>query len=174
MQLFLNFLNWQNRPQNTWIISAFFFFGVGIDLFFVILCFLLHVLMAMKMFWAVPHGTVILFKALFIKYIQKSSVCVCSQLIKNKDPGASRLYPHVLMMYGNWLADTRSDSPNIIMEKYLVKVATCSLSWVVHLLQPSKQMFWFILILFHLLLYLIHVLRDAHFMKLTLIVWSYP
>ncbi|XP_064597040.1 serine-protein kinase ATM-like [Liolophura sinensis] len=55
------------------------------------------------------------------KHLLKSFIDKLTKLIRNKDPGASRLYPHMLMMYGNWLADTRSDSPNVIMEKYLVK-----------------------------------------------------
>ena len=32
------------------------------------------------------------------------------------------LLPKCLMLYGNWLADTRSESPNVILEKYLSKV----------------------------------------------------
>jgi len=32
------------------------------------------------------------------------------------------LLPKCLMLYGNWLAETRSQSPNVILDKYLSKV----------------------------------------------------
>ena len=35
---------------------------------------------------------------------------------------AGKFYPQALSIYGNWLADTRSENPNVIMEKYLEKV----------------------------------------------------
>jgi len=41
------------------------------------------------------------------------------------DETASRMYPQALGIYGNWLADTRSENPNIIMEEYMEKVGQC-------------------------------------------------
>jgi len=41
------------------------------------------------------------------------------------DETAARMYPQALGIYGNWLADTRSENPNIIMEEYLEKVGQC-------------------------------------------------
>ena len=35
---------------------------------------------------------------------------------------AAMFYPRVLSIYGNWLAETRSENPNVIMEDYLEKV----------------------------------------------------
>uniref|UniRef100_K1QG16 Serine-protein kinase ATM n=1 Tax=Magallana gigas TaxID=29159 RepID=K1QG16_MAGGI len=37
---------------------------------------------------------------------------------------AAKLYPRVLSMFGNWLAETHSENPNIIMEDYLEKTVT--------------------------------------------------
>ena len=42
--------------------------------------------------------------------------------MKAASPIAARFYPQALSIYGNWLADTRSENPNVIMEKYLEKV----------------------------------------------------
>ena len=44
--------------------------------------------------------------------------------MKIASPVAARFYPQTLNIYGNWLADTRSENPNVIMEKYLEKVRT--------------------------------------------------
>jgi len=33
------------------------------------------------------------------------------------------LQPKCLMLYGNWLAETRSQSPNVILDEYLSKVS---------------------------------------------------
>ena len=35
---------------------------------------------------------------------------------------AARLYPRALGIYGDWLAETKSEDPSVIMEKYLNKV----------------------------------------------------
>jgi len=37
------------------------------------------------------------------------------------------LLPKCLMLYGNWLAETRSQSPNVILDKYLSKVSCITL-----------------------------------------------
>ena len=42
--------------------------------------------------------------------------------MKRDSPVAARFYPQALSIYGNWLADTRSENPNVIMENYLEKV----------------------------------------------------
>ena len=34
------------------------------------------------------------------------------------------LYPKCLGIYGNWLAETKSENPNVIMEQYLRKVSS--------------------------------------------------
>ena len=42
----------------------------------------------------------------------------------SQKPGtdAAALLPKCLMLYGDWLAETRSQSPNVILEKYLSRV----------------------------------------------------
>jgi len=47
---------------------------------------------------------------------------VCVSQTQHSDNAA--LLPKCLMLYGDWLAETRSQSPNIILDKYLSKVIT--------------------------------------------------
>ena len=42
--------------------------------------------------------------------------------LQDDDDDAALLYPKCLGIYGNWLAETRSDNPKVIMEEYLSKV----------------------------------------------------
>ena len=44
--------------------------------------------------------------------------------IHTQDPVAESLHPEVLTIFGNWLADTCSESPNVIIDKYMEKVIT--------------------------------------------------
>lgn len=41
---------------------------------------------------------------------------------KNDAKSSKLLYAQTLGLYGSWLAETRSENPNTIMEKYLDKV----------------------------------------------------
>lgn len=41
--------------------------------------------------------------------------------VRRKDKDAAKYYAKVLCIYGNWLAETRSENPNVIMEDYLEK-----------------------------------------------------
>ena len=63
----------------------------------------------------------------FVCYIQ---MCVCYVsvvwfvcYIQMQGDDDTTLLPKCLMLYGDWLAETRSQSPNVILEKYLSKVA---------------------------------------------------
>ena len=63
-------------------------------------------------------------------HIKKSLILICLPLIEayllslQVDSGeASALYPRCLGVYGNWLAETRSESPKVIMKEYLVEVS---------------------------------------------------
>lgn len=47
--------------------------------------------------------------------------------MRSTDKAAARFYPETLSIYGNWLAETRSENPNIIMENYMEKVIASSL-----------------------------------------------
>jgi len=51
-----------------------------------------------------------------------TSYCYIYLQLKSSDHEALRFYPKALSIYGNWLADTRSENPNIIMEQYMEKV----------------------------------------------------
>lgn len=42
--------------------------------------------------------------------------------LQDENIDAAKFYPQVLSIYGNWLAETRSENPNVIMEEYLEKV----------------------------------------------------
>jgi len=42
---------------------------------------------------------------------------------------ATTLLPKCLMLYGDWLAETRSQSPNVILEHYLSKVVSLSVRY---------------------------------------------
>ncbi len=42
--------------------------------------------------------------------------------LKNDADSSKLLYAQTLGLYGSWLAETRSENPNTIMEKYLDKV----------------------------------------------------
>jgi hypothetical protein len=43
---------------------------------------------------------------------------------KNDAKSSKLLYAQTLGLYGSWLAETRSENPNTIMEKYLDKVVS--------------------------------------------------
>jgi len=45
-------------------------------------------------------------------------------MLQEQSSDAAALLPKCLMLYGDWLAETRSQSPNVILEKYLSKVVT--------------------------------------------------
>ena len=59
------------------------------------------------------------------------SVLCCSLQIKfllyfqvsGQSAEASRLHPQALGLYGNWLAESKSENPNTIIEEYLKKVS---------------------------------------------------
>ena len=48
---------------------------------------------------------------------------------KNGPESLTFLYAQTLGLYGNWLAETRSENPNTIMEKYLDKVYMQAVTW---------------------------------------------
>ncbi|KAH3729489.1 hypothetical protein DPMN_055461, partial [Dreissena polymorpha] len=54
------------------------------------------------------------------KHLIRSTIETLKKL-RATDPTAARLYPEALGIYGNWLAETRSENPNIIMEQYMEK-----------------------------------------------------
>ena len=42
--------------------------------------------------------------------------------------GTPQLFPQCLGLYGDWLAETQSENPSLIMENYLSKVQSLSLA----------------------------------------------
>jgi len=57
--------------------------------------------------------------------VDVSCVDVCGLcVLQTHSSDAAALLPKCLMLYGDWLAETRSQSPNVILEKYLSKVVT--------------------------------------------------
>ena len=57
-------------------------------------------------------------------YCIQSHLCPVDTYLQVRDhsPEASVLYPQALGLYGNWLAESKSENPNTIMEDYLEKV----------------------------------------------------
>ena len=58
----------------------------------------------------------------FSKEFDNQFFFVLSIQIHLQDNVADSLHPEVLTIYGNWLAETCSDSPNVIIEQYMEKV----------------------------------------------------
>ncbi|XP_063405374.1 serine-protein kinase ATM-like [Mytilus trossulus] len=54
------------------------------------------------------------------KHLMKNLMTKLEKL-QDENIDAARFYPQVLSIYGNWLAETRSENPNVIMEEYLEK-----------------------------------------------------
>ncbi|XP_033740359.1 serine-protein kinase ATM-like [Pecten maximus] len=54
------------------------------------------------------------------KHLMKD-IIVQLKKVRRKDQDAAKYYAKVLCIYGNWLAETRSENPNVIMEDYLDK-----------------------------------------------------
>ncbi|XP_060585424.1 serine-protein kinase ATM-like [Ruditapes philippinarum] len=66
-----------------------------------------------KLFWA--RGEENIAKPLLRGMIDKL------RKLRSTDKSAAMYYPQTLSIYGNWLAETRSENPNIIMENYMEK-----------------------------------------------------
>jgi len=57
----------------------------------------------------------------YFEVVFKPIIIFRLQLV-NPEESVTRLYAQSLVLYGNWLAKTRSESPSIILDKFIRKV----------------------------------------------------
>ncbi|KAL4233543.1 hypothetical protein ACF0H5_008223 [Mactra antiquata] len=69
-----------------------------------------------KLYWSRGEHTV-------AKHLLKTTLEKVRKL-RSTDKDSARFYAQTLSLYGNWLAETRSENPNIIMESYMEKAIT--------------------------------------------------
>ncbi|KAJ8315047.1 hypothetical protein KUTeg_007197 [Tegillarca granosa] len=65
-----------------------------------------------------------------------------TRMLHGENTEAERLYPKVLSIYGDWLAETRSENPNVIMDQYLEKIAESEMEKLKQLGDVSKDRYY--------------------------------